>query len=228
LSRVTLGDVQAFAGSLTGIADCNRGRKLAALKSLLTFGQKLQYLCTNVGTLVEIPAFKNTLAERILSEADVQRMIALEINRRDQLLLRVLYTGGLRVSEICGLKWRDVRSRDNGQMQITVLGKGGKTRFVLLPARVSTSVAEIRQDAPFDAPVFRSRKSGHLDPSQVTRIVRAAARRAGMERRVSPHWLRHAHASHALDRGAPIHLVQTTLARISHRLLAKSRPSWHN
>ena len=59
--------------------------------------------------------------------------------------------------------------------------------------------------------MFRSRKGGHLDESQVWRIVRKASKRAGIEKEVSCHWLRHAHASHALDRGAPIHLVQATL-----------------
>ena len=63
-------------------------------------------------------------------------------------------------------------------------------------------------------PVFRSRKGGGaLDVSQVRRIVYAAARNAGLEQKVSPHWMRHAHASHALDRSAPIHLVQATLGQ---------------
>jgi integrase/recombinase XerD len=74
----------------------------------------------------------------------------------------------------------------------------------------------IRCDAgPVDA-IFRSRKGGgHLDASQVRRIVYAAAKKAGLEQKVSPHWMRHAHASHALDRSAPIHLVQATLGHAS-------------
>jgi integrase/recombinase XerD len=57
--------------------------------------------------------------------------------------------------------------------------------------------------------VFRSRKgSGPLDESAVHRIVKAAAERAGLSHEVSAHWLRHAHASHSIDRSAPIHLVQ--------------------
>ena len=66
-----------------------------------------------------------------------------------------------------------------------------------------------------DEPVFRSRKGGALDASQVHRIVKAAAARAGLPPEVSAHWLRHAHASHALDRGAPISLVKTTLGHAS-------------
>jgi site-specific recombinase XerD len=64
--------------------------------------------------------------------------------------------------------------------------------------------------------VFPSRKGGEpLTDSGIWRIVKQAAQRAGIEVPVSPHWLRHAHASHALDRGAPIHLVQVTLGHAS-------------
>ena len=55
----------------------------------------------------------------------------------------------------------------------------------------------------------------HLDVSQVYRIVAAAGERASIQGKVSPHWLRHAHASHSLDRGEPIHLVQQTLGHSS-------------
>jgi len=69
---------------------------------------------------------------------------------------------------------------------------------------------------PAHAPVFASRRGGgHLHPTAVERVVWRAARRAGIEGKVSPHWLRHAHATHALDRGAPIHLVQATLGHAS-------------
>ena len=65
---------------------------------------------------------------------------------------------------------------------------------------------------------IRSRKGangGVLRPTAVLRVVQRAARLAGIELAVSPHWFRHAHASHALDRGAPIHLVQATLGHAS-------------
>ncbi len=74
----------------------------------------------------------------------------------------------------------------------------------------------IRGEAGPDDAVFRSsRGGGPLDARQARRIVAAAARRAGVDAQVSPHWLRHAHASHALDRGAAIHLVQATLGHSS-------------
>ena len=100
--------------------------------------------------------------------------------------------------------------------QITVFGKGGKTRTVLLKPKVWHQLQSLKGEAKTADPIFRSRKGGHaLDASQVRRIVYAAAQAAGLDRKVSPHWMRHAHASHALDRSAPIHLVQATLGHAS-------------
>lgn len=73
-------------------------------------------------------------------------------------------------------------------------------------------------------PVFASRnhnKGGHLHRYQVDRIVKAAAVRAGITQKISPHSLRHAHASHALEQGAKIHLVQATLGHSSVAVTSK-------
>jgi integrase/recombinase XerD len=142
-------------------------------------------------------------------------MLALKADPRNQVLLTLLYGAGLRISEPCGLKWRDLAERENGAGQVTIYGKGGKTRVVLVSEATWKLLAELRGDAGPDAPVFRSRKGGHLDPSAVHRIVKAAAERAGLSAEVSAHWLRHGHASHSLERGAPIHLVQATLGHAS-------------
>ena len=214
LAEVRLGDLQAFSASLEHQAPASRANAIAALKSLFTFAQEAGYLRFNVGAAVKAPPVKNTLAERIMGEMDVRRMLALEPERRNRVLLTLLYAGGLRVSELCGLKWRDLTERDQAG-QVTVFGKGGKTRAVLLSATTWRQVTELRAGADPDAPVFVSRKGGHLVPSAVHRIVKAAAKRAGISAEASAHWLRHAHASHSLERGAPIHLVQQTLGHAS-------------
>jgi integrase/recombinase XerD len=218
LPAVTLGDLQAFADVLEeeNLAPSSRARTLAAIKSLLAFGQRTGYLSLNVGAALKLPTAKNTLAERILSETQVHRLLALEPNHRNQVLLRLLYVAGLRVSELAALEWRDLQPRDDAG-QVTVFGKGGKTRVVLLPVSVWRELEGLTHGrGPADAPVFPSRRGGgHLHPTAVERIVLKAAKRAGLEGKVSPHWLRHAHATHALDRGAPIHLVQATLGHAS-------------
>jgi len=214
LHAVTLGDMQAFQDTLKTLATATEARRLSAVKSLLSFGHKTGYLPVNVGAAIRLPKVKGTLAERILGIDDVLRMLALERNSRNKALLRLLYLGGLRIGEACGLRGRDLAARDDAG-QVTVFGKGGKTRAVLLKASVWQDLAALRPADP-DAPVFRSREGGGaLDPSQVHRIVKIAAKRAELSGAVSAHWLRHAHVSHALDRGAPVHLVQATVGHAS-------------
>lgn len=215
LAAVTLADLQSFADAVAGLAPASRYRALSAVKSLVAFGHRLGYLPFDVGGTLRLPTVRGRLAERILPEAGVHRMLSLEPNERNRAIVTLLYASGVRVSELCGLRWRDMQASGDSA-QITVFGKGGKTRAIRLPATVGQQLARLRGDASGDVPVFRSRKrGGALQSVAVLRIVRQAAKRAGIDLAVSPHWLRHAHASHALDRGAPIHLVQATLGHAS-------------
>jgi integrase/recombinase XerD len=214
LRTVTLGDVQGFIDTLAGLAPASRARKISAVKSLLSFAHRTGYLVFNVGTPIRLPSVKVTLAARILAEADVLRLIHTEANPRNAALLRLGYAAGLRISELTGLRWRDLAARDDAG-QVTVLGKGGRTRAVLLSPETWRTLERLRRDADPDAPVFRSAKGGPLGCAQAHRILKAAAARAGLPADVSMHWLRHAHVSHALDRGAPAHLVQATVGHAS-------------
>jgi integrase/recombinase XerD len=215
LASVTLTDLQEFADTLSGLKGSSRYRILSAVKSLLAFGHRTGYLAFDVGRVLKLPVVRDNLAQRILSEAHVHRMLSLEPNERNRVLLTLFYASGARVSEICGLAWRDLQPTAEGG-QITVLGKGSKTRSIQLPLAVWEQLLKLRGKAGAEEPVFRSRKkSGFLKPLAVYRIVSQAAKQAQIEGRISPHWLRHAHASHALDRGAPIHLVQATLGHAS-------------
>jgi integrase/recombinase XerD len=218
LSQITLADLAAYAEHLAagGIAPASQNRSLTAVKSLLSFGHETGYLPFNPGAALKLRPARDRLAQRILSEQDTARLIAATPPGRNQVLLRLLYSSGLRVSELAAITWRDTEPRDAGAGQISVYGKGGRTRTILLPAGTWHALESLRQNSAPQDPVFRSRKTGkHLDPSQIRRIVYAAARRAGLAQRPSPHWMRHAHASHALDHGAPIHLVQATLGHAS-------------
>ena len=215
--RESLADLQRFADSLDldRLAPASRYRILSAVKSLLAFGHRIGYIPFDVGRALRLPAVRSRLSEHILPEADIHRILSPDPNERNRALLLLLYVSGVRVSELCGLSWRDAHANGDGA-QISVFGKGGKTRAIQMPASVATLLAKLHGDAGEDDPVFRSRKHGAaLHTVAVLRIVRQAARRAGIEAAVSPHWLRHAHASHALDRGAPIHLVQATLGHAS-------------
>jgi integrase/recombinase XerD len=117
--------------------------------------------------------------------------------------------------------WQDIRTLtgDNGAI-LDVWGKGEKQRFVLISQAMYDELISL--DGRFlgkDRYVFQSRKGKGgvfpIDASQVDRIVLEAAKRAGIEGNVSAHWLRHSNASHALDNGAPIHVVQQSLGHAS-------------
>ena len=157
LRQARLADLQAFAASLARLAPASRARRLAAAKSLFTFGHRTGLLPTDVARPLHLPKVKNVLAERILEEAEVGRLIALEPSRRNHALLRLLYLAGLRLSEAAALSWCDLRKR-GGAGQVTVFGKGGKTRAVLLPASLWRELAVLRGDSPDEATAFRSRE----------------------------------------------------------------------
>jgi site-specific recombinase XerD len=229
LPSVRLDDLQRFIDSLEGLADASRARATATIKSLFGFAHRIGYLRFDVGAAIATPKTRNRLSARILTEGQVIAMITLEPNDRNRALLRTLYIGGLRVSELVALCWRDLIARGESEGQASIFGKGSKTRVVLLPASLWQELKSLKGEAnEEDDPVFRSRKGGHLDQSRVTKIVRQAARSAGISQNVSPHWLRHAHASHALDRGCPAHLLQQTLGHSSlatTSIYAHARPS---
>ena len=86
-----------------------------------------------------------------------------------------------------------------------------KNRTIRLSLSATELIETLRGNAKPNDPVFRSQKCGHLDPSQAWRIVRAAASQAGIDKDVSPHWFRHSHASHALEKGVNPALVRDTL-----------------
>lgn len=237
LATISLSDLQDFAEFISVLmAPSSQGRVLATIKSLLSFANKVGYLPFNIGAAVELPKVKDTLSERILTEAEVHKIINAPKNVRDRALLSVLYAGALRREEAVRLKWRDLKDRDDleaGVGQATLFGKGSKTGVALLPPSVYFQVLALRKVIENtaegqkveryvreDEPVFRSRKrknnrGGHLEVSQVNRVVSKAATDAGIERAVSPHWLRHAHASHAHARKTDLALIRDTLRHSS-------------
>lgn len=224
--QVTLEDFHDFIDSLAHYKPATRAKKIASVKSAMSFGIKTGYLSVNVGAVVDLPKLEDKLAERIMEEHQVAKMFALEENPRNHAILVLLYRAGLRVSELCNLTWRNLQER-NESGQVTVFGKGKKTRHVLLDQATWEEVMSLGQASPDDY-VFQSRQAKsrtgkvdkRMDESMIHRIVAAAAKRAGIDK-VSPHWMRHAHATHALERGAPITLVKETLGHKSMETTAK-------
>jgi integrase/recombinase XerD len=219
--EVVLRDIQGWGLAMEAVhKPASVARRLSAVRSLFSFAHKVGYVAWNVAAAVTMPPIEDKLGQRILTEDQVRKLLAALRNPRDNALLRLLYIAGLRISEAAGLRWRHVTPRDGGEAQLTVFGKGGKTREVLIPAFMAEQLLglKLRLDGP-DDPVFRSRSTARrgvaIGRRDVWVTVKKAVQRANLPREISPHYFRHSHASHSLTRGAPVHVVQATLGHAS-------------
>lgn len=181
-------------------------------KGLFAFALKINYLRTNVFSLVKTDTPSEVTHKRVLTEEETLKLIDAPTRHRDKLLLRLIYAAGLRVSEVAGLTWGDLLA--DGVLHIRS-GKGQKDRFVTLSDGMVQRLIAFRVGAADSDPMFVSQKSGALDTSAVHKIVKGAAKRAGVNPDASAHWLRHSHASHSLDRGASLVTVRDTLGHSS-------------
>lgn len=226
LSSVAIEDLQLWHRRLQ-LTDkpSTVANKIRAIKSLFSYGVKVGYLEINVGSYIKCPKVKEKLAQRILSEEDCLKLISATKSDRDRAMLCLMYGCGLRVSEVCALTWDDLQpcagahrhsriangdlAKPNGEGgKCNVFGKGAKTRVVLVPS----SVWQLMMNQPrlIDA-VFVSRTGRPLERTMIFRIVKACAKRAGVSGKASCHWLRHSHASHAIEKGCNLRLLQKSL-----------------
>jgi site-specific recombinase XerD len=211
-----------------GFARRSVARKAAAVRAYLRYLRRHDVIATDPGRSLRTPkgdarlprvprrdeaaALLDGAADRIDASAD-DGPLALAVARRDLAVLEVLYGAGLRVSECCGLRRSDC---DVARGFVTVLGKGAKVRRVPLgePALdalrgyLSDARPELARDDSPDV-VFLNRRGGALGTRDVRRIL--AAFPLGDGRQLHPHALRHAYATHLLEGGADLRVVQELL-----------------
>ena len=204
-------------------------RAVAAVRSFHRF-------CVDEGLVGSDPS-DNIGAPRVpqgipkaLTEAEVEALLAVVPGdspraRRDRAILELLYAGGLRISELVGLERSDLDLREG---VVRVLGKGSKERVVPVGRSARTALNDYlnkgrpvlergarRPGAARGDPVFLNARGGRLTRQGAWLIVRAAGDRAGLGDRLFPHVLRHSCATHMLDHGADIRVVQELLGHAS-------------
>jgi integrase/recombinase XerD len=219
LRSATLNHLTSYLDSLPRSRKGLRAQTIAALKSLYTYGTKAGYLSANFGLFIQTPKSQNKISERYLSEAEIHALFQAVRSDLEHGVLAFLYYGGLRVGELLSLKTPDLRVLESGELLIQVHGKGEKKRAVILSEEIASKLEiserlERESDSQylFASPASRMRPMSDV---AIRKLLFKLSIRAGLQKRVSPHWLRHAHATHALERGAPIHLVQATLGHSS-------------
>ena len=209
----------------TGLAPTSLRRRAAALKGFYRFAFGEGLIEVDVASHLDLPRQSRRLPDT-LDIGEVERLLeaASVAGVRDRALLELLYAAGLRVSEAIGLDREDL-SLDGAFVR--VIGKGDKERLVPIgevaldwlvtwlegpwPALLGRShVAPVR-----GGPLFLGDRGGRLARQSAWAAVTGAARRAGLGGRVSPHTLRHSFATHLLEGGADLRVVQELLGHAS-------------
>lgn len=207
-------------------------RKLAAIRSFFQFCLKKEWLEDNPAKLMSTPKQEKPIPS-FLSEEEINRFLdlpssAAPLDLRDKAILELLYATGIRVSELVGINLEDVNF---SEQLIRVKGKGKKERVVpfgrkakytlrsYLRKRSSINKGQINEKA-----VFLNYRGERLTVRSVERMVNKYIRLKAIQRKISPHSLRHSFASHLLSRGADLRVIQEFLG---HESLATTQKYTH-
>lgn len=201
-------------------------RKLAALRSFFRYLTDEQILAANPAEIISTPRQEKPLPTFLPVDEVFSLIETVPGNSiwtaRDRAILEVLYSSGLRVSELVSLSDGDI---DFSLGVLRVVGKGRKERIVpigkkalqalekYLPQRNQVLVSLSKKIAPF--PLFINKRGGRLTTRSVARLLEKYIKKSGLMRKVSPHTLRHSFATHLLDAGADLRAIQEMLGHVS-------------
>jgi len=207
-----------------GYAKTTISRRLASLRSFFRFGQREGWTKANPAKPLRNPRKSRSLPH-FLSSEDVGRLLGAPqaddpMGLRDRAILEVLYSAGLRVSELAGLNVADL---DFAGGTLRVRGKGRRERiapvgsFAVRALKDWLAVRKVspREKSGGESPVFLNKFGRRLTTRSVARMLEKHLRITGLDRRTTPHTLRHSFATHLLDRGADIRSVQELLGHKS-------------
>jgi site-specific recombinase XerD len=190
------------------------------VSSLFRYCVKIGYILKNPVDALDPIRVPEKIAFRSLGANEIERLLAVSqsMRARDCLLIKLLFFTGMRVTEARLLTWASARQQGE-QVQLTVIGKGKKVRSVLIDLSFWRELESLREarNAKREDFIFISQKEPYsaISSTQVWRIVKEAVLLSKLPADVSPHWLRHAHATLSLHAGAPISVVQQTLGHSS-------------
>jgi integrase/recombinase XerD len=217
LTREAL-ELHAIRLSRRGLTPASRARMLSTLRHFHRFLAREGTGPEGIGERVSRPKLPRRMPS-VLTVAQVEALLAqpdaTPLGLRDRAMLEMAYGAGLRVSELCGLVLDDIIT---DQSLVRVTGKGGKQRVVPYGRAAARALARyLAAGRPFLVPgrisahVFVNARGGPLSRVGFFKRLKQHAASAGIERRVSPHVLRHSFATHLLEGGADLRLVQELL-----------------
>lgn len=224
---ISIEDIRGFIGGLFRGKQKRStiGRNLASIKSFFKYLVKKDILEKNPADLVSSPKIENRLPTTITVDEAFSLVEAPKsdkpLEKRNRAILEVFYSTGIRVSELVGL---DLDSVDFDTGVIKVLGKGGKERISLLGSKAMAALNDyltngrerlINKDTCSERALFLNARGARLTPRSIERIVDRYVKIAGVNKKISPHSLRHSFATHMLDSGADLRSIQEFLGHAS-------------
>ncbi|MBS3084690.1 tyrosine-type recombinase/integrase [Candidatus Pacearchaeota archaeon] len=151
---------------------------------------------------------KNKTLPEILTIEEIKKLIESANNIKHRLIIKLLYGCGLRVSEIVNLKVNDLNFVE--ELIKINLAKGKKDRFVKIPSSIKDELESYLKLNKHNT-LFPSNRGGKLTKDTIQKIVQNSAKRAGIKKRVYPHLLRHSFATHLLEQGTDLRMIQKLL-----------------
>jgi integrase/recombinase XerD len=194
-------------------------RHLVTIRHFFRFAFAEGIIQEDPASTIQAPKFRQALPE-FLSVEEVDRLLeqpdtSTTVGLRDKAMIELLYSTGLRVSELCGMKTADVQM-ETGYLRC--IGKGNKERLVPVGRRALDTIQEYmkksrpeilgEQTSPY---LFAGRSGRPMNRIMFWKLLGAYGRKAGLRKTLSPHMLRHSFATHLLDRGADLRSVQMML-----------------
>lgn len=216
LQWVKVDDLTAWVAAMPGAPATVRAR-IGAIKSLFAFALKVGYTRANPALLIEAPAVPDTSHRRTVSMGGVELLLKACKTPRETALVWCLYGSGARISEVLALRWQDVAPRGNGGAVLHILsGKGGKQREAGIGAKAYAALLALRTPGTSgEAYVFATASGAPVDRQAAHKTMKRLALRAGLDEEMSAHWLRHSHATHALQKGGNVADLQKQLGHAS-------------
>ena len=218
VSEINQEHVITFLKSLesVGYKESSQARALIAIKVFFHFLKREEYIDQDLGQYLDTPKLWQTLPD-VLSHDEMKRLLEqpkLDTfnGLRDKAILELLYSTGIRVSELCSLSIYDVDDEF-----IKVKGKGSKERIVPLGTKaidaIDTYLMKAREfcSSAEENRLFLSKRGKPLDRISVWQLIKEYAKKAQITKNIFPHTFRHTYATHMLDGGADLRVIQDLL-----------------
>jgi integrase/recombinase XerD len=208
-AKVTPNEILFFLGQLKNqqYASSSICRILVAVKVFFRFLKKEGMISLDLGRYFETPKMWQLIPE-VMSIEEVDALLKMPEDPRDRAILELLYATGMRVSELCGLTIQDL-----SDTFVKVRGKGKKERIVPVGKKAIEAVDHylIECRGEQQGPLFLTQRGKPMDRVTVWSMVKRYAKKAGIGKSISPHTLRHSFATHLLENGADLRLIQDML-----------------